>query len=161
MAGEYPGHWAPDVSRQRLRAYLDCGVDSFVDLTTPADPLDAYLHLLHDEAAQLGRAVQYQRFPIPDQSVPQPVSSMARILDAIDLALAAGRCVYVHCWGGVGRTGTVVGCFLVRHGASGDAALERLAVLWSTVAKSNRRVSCPENKTQQRFVRDWQEPRER
>ena len=27
-----------------------------------------------------------------------------------------GRKVYVHCWGGVGRTGTVVGCYLVRQG---------------------------------------------
>lgn len=34
-------------------------------------------------------------------------------------ALAAGQTVYVHCYGGIGRTGTVVGCWLVRHGLSG------------------------------------------
>ncbi len=28
----------------------------------------------------------------------------------------ANGAVYVHCWGGVGRTGTVVGCWLLRHG---------------------------------------------
>ena len=31
--------------------------------------------------------------------------------------------MYLHCWGGVGRTGTVVGCWLVRHGRTGDEAL--------------------------------------
>jgi len=35
---------------------------------------------------------------------------MHEILDTIDAALSAKRIVYVHCWGGVGRTGTVIGC---------------------------------------------------
>lgn len=42
------------------------------------------------------------------------VDQMRAILDAIDRA--AGSIVYVHCWGGHGRTGTVAGCYLVRHG---------------------------------------------
>lgn len=33
-----------------------------------------------------------------------------RILDAIDARLEAGKSVYVHCWGGIGRTDTVAGC---------------------------------------------------
>ena len=32
----------------------------------------------------------------------------------------------MHCWGGVGRTGTTVGCWLVRHGRSGTEALAEL-----------------------------------
>ncbi len=40
---------------------------------------------------------------------------MTRILDDVDAALAEGGTVYVHCLGGVGRTGMVVGCWLVRH----------------------------------------------
>ena len=38
------------------------------------------------------------------------------MLDAIDDQLENGGNVYVHCWGGKGRTGTVVGCWLIRHG---------------------------------------------
>ncbi|MFZ5949388.1 MAG: fused DSP-PTPase phosphatase/NAD kinase-like protein [Candidatus Rifleibacteriota bacterium] len=30
--------------------------------------------------------------------------------------MAAGKPVYVHCWGGLGRTGVVVGCWSRRHG---------------------------------------------
>ena len=55
---------------------------------------------------------------------------MTAILDAIDTSLTGGRLVYVHCWGGVGRTGTVVGCWLLRHGlATRDAVLDTLAQL--------------------------------
>ena len=64
--------------------------------------------------------------------------------------------VYVHCWGGVGRTGTVVGCWLVRHeprqtvirsrriaalraGIAGGATLARDARGRSTLVRGWRR----------------------
>ena len=50
---------------------------------------------------------------------------MRRVLDAIDKDIADGRTVYVHCWGGIGRTGMVIGCWLVRHGMMVDRALVR------------------------------------
>ena len=84
---------------------------------------------------------------------------MDRILDAIDHALAGGKSVYVHCWGGVGRTGTVVGCYLVRHGATGSSALDTLARLWSGVEKCHRMPHCPETAAQRRFVADWKASR--
>ena len=52
-----------------------------------------------------------------------------QILDDIDAVRADGGTVYVHCWGGVGRTGTVVGCLLVRHGLDGGDAIARIAEL--------------------------------
>ena len=70
------------------------------------------------------------------------------MLDTIDQALAAGHTMYVHCWGGVGRTGTVVGCHLVRHGQQGTAALHALARRWQTVAKRPRHPCSPETEAQ-------------
>ena len=57
------------------------------------------------------------------------IPHMTRILDEVDGALADGGSVYVHCWGGIGRTGTVVGCWLVRHGLDDGDAVARIAEL--------------------------------
>ena len=54
--------------------------------------------------------------------MPRSAEAVATILDAIDVALAQGRTVDVRCWGRIGRTGAVVGCWLVRHGLTGDGA---------------------------------------
>ena len=54
---------------------------------------------------------------------------MLDTLDAIDEAIESGETVYVHCFGGIGRTGTVVGCYLVRHGMTGVEALDQIAQL--------------------------------
>ena len=54
---------------------------------------------------------------------------MNAVLDMLDTALQAGQAVYLHCWAGIGRTGTVVGCYLVRHGLTGEQALARLVTL--------------------------------
>ncbi len=45
-----------------------------------------------------------------DMSVPRSAEAVATILGAIDVALAQGRTVDVHCWGRIGRTEAAVGC---------------------------------------------------
>ena len=76
---------------------------------------------------------------------------MRAILDRIDAELADGQVVYVHCWGGHGRTGTVVGCWLVRRGAVPKAALARIAELRRDVPDAAWMPS-PEPNEQTRLV---------
>lgn len=83
---------------------------------------------------------------------------MVGILDAIDAALGEAKTVYVHCWGGVGRTGTVVGCWLVRRGRTGEEALTQVAEWWRSVDKAYRRPESPETPEQCKYVRNWTEP---
>jgi protein-tyrosine phosphatase len=156
LAGEYPG--APDAgaTSARLELFLDAGITSFIDLTS-AGELVSYESLLRQMAAGRGLEVRYHRLPIADMSVPTP-EHMHRILDLIEEEQAADRTVYVHCWGGVGRTGTVVGCYLVRSGLDGKAALAKLAQLWRTVEKCDWYQDSPESDAQRAFVRDWPGP---
>ena len=117
-----------------------------------------YEGIAKEEARRLGLTVEYERHPIRDGSVPRCPQQMAGILDAIDAAMQDGKTVYVHCWGGVGRTGVVVGCWLVRHGRTGDAALGQIAEWWQGVEKVYRSPISPETSEQREYVRDWTEP---
>lgn len=80
---------------------------------------------------------------------------MTRILNQIDLCIRLGKPVYVHCWGGRGRTGTVVGCYLARHGiASGKGALEKIVELRRETIDAN--LPSPETKKQAQMVVNWE-----
>jgi hypothetical protein len=153
LAGEYPRNFDEESSVGKVDALIHLGVRAFIDLTGPADPLEPYVHLLRPHAA-LG--VSHQSFPIRDLSVPQSPQTTTAILDAIDKHLTLGRLVYVHCWGGVGRTGVIVGCWLARHGYNGQKALDHLHALWRRCDKSAFRRS-PETDEQERYVISWEE----
>ena len=58
------------------------------------------------------------------------------ILARIRAEIAAGRVVYVHCWGGKGRTSTVVGCLLIDDGLDYDATIARIAELRAGTRKA-------------------------
>src|SRR5215204_2069822 len=156
IAGEYPGDRRDDPAKATLGALLDAGVRTFIDLTESHE-LAPYDSLLAAEAKVRGAEARHVRLPIRDVSVPRSAEVMREILDAIDAGLRDGGKVYVHCWGGVGRTGTVVGCHLVRSGLSGDEALARVATLFKSMEKSSRRSRSPETDEQEAYVRSWKE----
>jgi len=63
------------------------------------------------------------------------------------------KIVYVHCLGGIGRTGTVVGCYLVRHGLPGEEALEHLQNLRKETP--DWWFQSPESSAQKNMILDW------
>ena len=156
-AGEHPG--PTDLEREvRLVALLDAGVDYCIELTE-AHEVPPYLGALRCLARRRGVVVHGVRRPIRDGGVPKTPAQMVQILDAIDAALDAGRTIYVHCFGGIGRTGTVVGCHLVRRGYRGGDALDHLAELWRGVKKVRYEPATPETDEQVAYVRRWREDR--
>ena len=108
LAGEYPGHQEEAKALERIQALSDFGVKVFIDLTDEFQQRTPYVGFLND--------VLHQWFPIKDVSVPESKAYTQSILDAIDGNIDQGRLVYIHCWGGIGRTGLIVGCWLSRNG---------------------------------------------
>lgn len=154
LAGGYPGALDPDEHCSKIQDLVDAGIRTFVNLMEEnetnqvGDPFVPY----HDLAQQLCPDVTCVRHPIQDLSVPKP-SEMVSILDAIDATIRNGKPVYVHCWGGVGRTGTVIGCWLLRHKlAEPSDYLDVLMRLRQQDRERRHRMS-PETAEQQKFVR--------
>jgi hypothetical protein len=155
LAGEYPGGYDQEQARQRIDALVKAGFNTFIDLTEPNELLP-YVNILKDQARAHQTDIKYQRFPIRDAGLPSR-EQMSSILDMINAELQAGRKIYLHCWGGIGRTGTTVGCYLVRGGKTGEEALSQLAEWWKSVPKSFYHSRSPETYEQANFIRNWAE----
>src|SRR5437868_7403624 len=151
LAGEYPGSASRAEALDRIQKFQRAGIDSFIDLTEEGE-MPPYAPLLSHETTA------HRRLPITDHGVPESAQVMTDILNTIDAELAAGRRVYVHCRAGIGRTGTAVGCHLVRSGHEPEAALERLQTLWQASGRSRSWPEIPETREQREFVREWREP---
>lgn len=156
LAGEYPGSQDEPLARARLRAFLCAGIDVFVDLTESRDGLEPYAALLAQESAQMGATTSRHHLPIRDMGVPT-TEHLRAILRTIREEIDAGHSVYVHCWGGLGRTGLVVGAWLVEHGFCGDAALDRIMQLRQGTPDASR--ASPQTDEQRDLVRNWQPER--
>ena len=147
MAGEYPGSDHTSlITERRLDALLESGITTFIDLTEPNERVP-YEPVLRERAGYYQIEIAYRRFSIGDFGVPSK-DRMKAILNTIHSTLAAGGKPYVHCWAGMGRTGTVVGCFLVETGLSGDDALLKVDRLCYYAPS-------PQTEAQKDFVRNW------
>ena len=142
IAGRHPCALDPENAAREVRDLLDAGVTLFLDLTQNGE-LEPYASLVDEPARYVNR-------PVSDFSIPTRANLVAT-LDEIDAELAGGGIVYVHCWAGCGRTGVVVGSWIVRHGVDPREALRRIA--------EARGPGCPQTLEQRTFVLDWQEDR--
>ncbi|EQD71609.1 ADP-ribosylation/Crystallin J1 [mine drainage metagenome] len=147
LAGEHPAGPTPESTLARLARLRSAGVASIIDLTEPEE-VGGY-----DDALPL--AVEYRRKPIRDHGVPERREHMCEILDCLHEALRVGRPSYVHCLAGIGRTATVIGCFLVERGLTGEQALDELARLWQQSERSRDWAIIPETAAQAEYVRVW------
>jgi predicted protein tyrosine phosphatase len=111
-AGEYPGSLTPEVAMSRLRCLAAMGVRTFIDLTAADDKMEPYDVLFADIGCETGVTLQRISTSIRDMSIPDGADAMREIMNIIRKSICEAPAVYIHCWGGIGRTGTVVGCWL-------------------------------------------------
>jgi len=169
LAGEYPGEVDPEMTNRRLRGLLAQGIRTFVDLTDEdevnedAIVIPPYRSILRQVSEEESIQTTYANIPVEDRGVPSPWT-LRCILDVIDRSIADENPVYVHCWAGRGRTGTVVGCYLKRHGKAEDTdVIQKLAALRRGAA--NGKETSPHTKEQitslngVRYETQWQPPR--
>lgn len=158
--GEYPGDKDPKIARLKLRSLITLGIRTFVDLTHPKDPLISYENLLAELATEADSPLRRISLPIIDMGIPEDANSMHTILRQIRDSRSQAPAVYVHCWGGIGRTGTVVGCWLRECGHDPESALAEVQHLYAShMAKVLRHPESPQTPAQKQYVREWTVPK--
>lgn len=149
LAGAYPGAQTPGEGTQKVGALIRAGVTLFLDLTTDQDHLEKYEPYI----PELDRSRQIRRYALPIADVTAPtVAVVDRALKLIDAETESGGITYVHCWGGIGRTGSIIGCYLARD-IGGAAALAGLKELRQGSTDAHR--TAPETEAQRALVRNW------
>lgn len=148
-AGEYPGDKGEEKAKDKLQQMLQFGVRYFVDLTEEGE-LVPYERLLPTNAT-------HHRCPIRDVSIPESIDEARQIVDYI-LTFSKGQYgdVYVHCWGGVGRTGTIVACVIAEKMAypQFDIVMTELRQRFAQMPKSAHRQT-PETTEQEQFIKQY------
>lgn len=150
-AGAYPD---PIGSNSKLDQLLAAGINVFVNLTQDyPGGTDAHMNRYDVPATDNHAVIVHRR--IPDNGT-TTWGEMAITLDLIDRHLGHGCNVYVHCWGGSGRTGTVAGCWLRRHGYTGAYdGLELLRTLRLQGDRKGGSKATPQTWGQKRMVEEW------
>ncbi|MEW6712475.1 MAG: dual specificity protein phosphatase family protein [Candidatus Riflebacteria bacterium] len=152
-AGPIPSAADPGMILEVVRHPIEkWGVRTFINLmeedetNSSGQPFNSYI----EAARSIDQSIEMLRLPIPDCTAPNH-EFMRKILDEIDSRLREGRPVYVHCWGGLGRTGVVVCCWLKRHGEADP--LEKLRRLRACTNNSHR--ASPQSHDQYSLVKNW------
>lgn len=159
LAGPYPGHpGSQEKTERRVEELTEVGIRGVINLMQEdgmdhaGQALIPYAEIMHRFARQRGTTIHLERHPIRDMGIPER-EVMATILDRIDAMHAERRPVYMHCWGGKGRTGMVIGCYLLRHGmATYSNVLERLRQIREIAGLS---YPVPETAEQRDFLHNW------
>jgi len=161
MAGSYPGSKDKTEAKQKLKDLIASGIRHVISLMEPdefdhsGNPFTSYVDQMEAIAKSMKINVTFDLLSIKDLSIPS-VREMVRILNQIDICMEYNKPVYIHCWGGRGRTGTVVGCYLARHRhASERDIIDMISGLRKNVEDWN--MPSPETKQQVDMIVSWNE----
>lgn len=148
-AGEYPvWEWEQGARIQQLKLFTDFGINKFLDLTENGE-MPPYAPFLTNN---LGRYT----FPIRNGCVPHSVKWVVDLFRILNGVLNKPQTkLYIHCHGGVGRTGTIVACYYIYfNGMSSDDALAEMRRRFATHGRSTW-MSAPETEVQLNFIKEF------
>jgi protein-tyrosine phosphatase len=116
------GDWLDD-DVQSLR---EEGVDVLVSLLEPHEVEE--FELQGEAAACATQGIDFVSHPIRDHTAPPRFHETAALVRSLEARMSSGKGVAVHCFAGVGRSGTLAAAILLERGLPLDTVLERLAL---------------------------------
>ncbi|HEY1801335.1 MAG TPA: dual specificity protein phosphatase family protein [Terriglobales bacterium] len=132
------GDWLED----EISSWRRSGVDTVLSLLDAEEELELNLK---DEAKEAKlQGMKFFSLPIPDRQVPSSEAKLTKTLEALDADLQSGKNLAVHCRQGIGRSGLIATCLLIRKGFSPQAAVE--------IVSAARGVNVPETAEQRNWL---------
>jgi protein-tyrosine phosphatase len=132
------GDWLED----ELKAWRKENVDVVVSLLTTPEIME--LELNSEDVICSSHEMMFITFPIGDRQVPVSLTDTAQLINQIDKLLRQGKNVAIHCRAGIGRSGLISACVLVKQGFDVSAAFE-------TISKA-RGIEVPDTDEQKAWV---------
>jgi len=133
------GDWLAD----ELAAWRSAGIEVVVSLLESEEAAEKGLEQESQLASDSG--IEFHSLPIPDRFVPGSTLDFQLLLERLHSKLNDGKTIVVHCRQGIGRSGLVAICLLLRAGENLNEAVRR--------ASSARSVSVPETEEQLAWLR--------
>jgi hypothetical protein len=159
MAGEIPSAQSDRERIEKIRGIVDSGIRSVVNLIESEECNFSGKKLIDysDEMLKIAKESEVNlainRFAIKDLDIPT-VDFMVDILNHIKKDVLEEKPVYVHCWGGIGRTGTTVGSFLINEGICDvKEVIDFIKFLKRDTNIAHR--DSPETSDQVEFIQNW------
>ena len=129
-----------DIARLRSE-----GIDAILSLLTAEEGKN--LGLLNEGSVAKTHGITFISFPIPDMQVPSSSEAVSHVVDTITSELSSGRNVFIHCRQGIGRTGLIAACLLLKSGWTPQKAMEHLSAA--------RGLPVPETEEQRRWIHHY------
>jgi protein-tyrosine phosphatase len=133
--------WDRDLSED-LKIIKESGISLVITLMTFNEMRTFGIHNLGPEINKLG--IEWIHLSIEDGGIPTSNADVRALIGLIKAKIYNNKKVLIHCRGGLGRTGTIAGCYLVSSGVSLDTAYQMLI--------NTRGIKCPENEIQRKFI---------
>lgn len=167
--GSYPGDKDPMIAQQKIDFLTRIlRVDTFVGLLDGSRKGNVYYD--HGGAKQFarydiliaGKKPTLLDLPIPDNNVTSDEEVLNflnnKLLPAAIRAKEDGHAIYIHCWGGHGRTGTIAAILMgILYGLTSEEALEHVEKVHKMRLNPKDAFgvlqSCPQEKVQKDQVR--------
>ena len=132
------GEWL----EEEIAAWRGVEVDTVLSLLTPEEEEELDLK---DEAREAKSAgMKFISLPIADRQVPRAESDVRGAIEKLDADLSRGKNAVIHCRQGIGRSGLLAACLLIRKGLSSGAAVEAVSAA--------RGVPIPETPEQRHWI---------
>ncbi|CAF1026462.1 unnamed protein product [Rotaria sp. Silwood1] len=150
LASAYPGEKDPNAHKLLVRKIIDAGVQVVVNIMEIEElkTFTPYKDLMLQFAKEVNREIEFISFPIRDQSVHQDDQHVLDFCLGLGDRIKQGQVVLVHCWGGHGRTGTIISIVIgILFNLNSEEAISMNRRLHDQRIRTNG-ISSPETQSQ-------------